>query len=261
MEPAERRLYEHPPLREAVMEFRFESEDDWDSVFFGQLLHALPDYPEHETVQQASLLIAQDEMGFGPSLEFKRFWRTDRGMVVTVGPGLLAVSSLPQLMPEGHSWERLRDAAFTVLAAYQKIVNPGPPRLSGLRYINALTITPSAFRLSDYVANKAGLFPPVLLDEQNPFSARFERISLVTEEIRRRDIVTLAAQPVPDGTGELLFDIDQVIQWLKIPGPSELVEGYEKMHSRVHKMFNQVFLPEILASFGPREHKKGGRNA
>lgn len=257
MEPAERRLYEHPPLREAVVEFRFEGEENWNSVFFGQLLDALPDYPQHETVHQASFLIAADEMGVGPSLEFKRFWRTDRGIVVTVGPGLLAVSSLPQSMSEGHSWERLRDVAFAVLATYQEIVDPGPVRLSGLRYINALTVTPSAFKLGDYVGNEAGLFPPVLLKETNPFSTRFERLSLATAGAVRRDIVTLAAQPVPDGTGELLFDIDQVIQWLQPPGPSELIQGYDKMHSRVHKMFNQVFLPEVLASFGPLEREKG----
>ncbi|HEY0019551.1 MAG TPA: TIGR04255 family protein [Longimicrobium sp.] len=257
MGSAERRLYKNPPLREAVVEFRFEGDENWDSVFFGQLLVALPDFPEHETVHQASLLIAPDEMGFGPSVELKRFWRADRGMVVTVGPGLLAVSSLPMAMPEGHSWERLRDTAFAVLVTYQEIVKPGPVRLSGLRYINAVPISPSAFRLRDYIANEAGLFPPVLLKEANPFSARFERFSLATTEVRRRETVTLAAQSAPDGTGELIFDIDQVIQWVQLPGSSELEKGYEKMHARVHKMFNQVFLPEVLASFGPLESEKG----
>jgi uncharacterized protein (TIGR04255 family) len=260
MELPERRIYANPPLIEAVVEFQFDGEESWDSIFFGQLLSALPEFPVHETVHQASFLISPDQMGVTPAVELKRFWRLDRGMVVTAGPGTLAISSLPQEMPEGHSWERLRDTAFEALAVYKRIVQPGPINRSSLRYINALSFIPGEFRLNEYIGNHAGLLPPILEEESNPFTLQFDRFSLSTEIVSRRDVVNLTARPKPDGSGELLFDIDQVMKWHRAPGPDALREGYEKMHSRVHKMFTQVFRPEVLASFGPLEPQHGGEH-
>src|SRR5690606_38956248 len=133
----------------------------------------------------------------------------DRGIAITVGQDVLGISTLPPNLPEGHSWELLRTTAFEVLEAYQAVVRPGTIRQVGLRYINGIPVDPSQFRLGELVSDTSDVVPQVLLEERNPFSFRLERTTKIQEGYHQREVITLAAQPVPPESGRMMLDVDQ----------------------------------------------------
>lgn len=255
--PRTRHRYSDPPLLEAVLEFQFFSGEVWDSVFHGRLLDRLPEYPGTETIRSAALVIDETQVGVRQAPESKRFWRADRGIAITVGPELLGISSLPPQLSEGHSWELLRTTALKVLEVYRMVVRPGAIRQVGLRYINGIAVDPTTFRLGDLVTDTSGVVPQALLEERNPFSFRLERTTEVQPTYNRREVVALAAHPMPPQGGRVVLDVDQVAVWPKGVEPAALPPVLEDMHDAVHEVFNTVIRPEVLQRFGPEDPSIG----
>ena len=251
--PTPRRRYRNPPLLEAVLEFQFFSGAEWDSVYLGQLYGRLPKFPISETIRTASLVIDDAQVGVRHAHEAKRFWREDRGIAITVGPDVLGISALPPDLPEGHSWELLRNTAFEVLEAYQVVVQPGAIRQVGLRYINGIPVDPEQFRLGELVRETSGVVPHVLLEERNPFSFRLERATEIQDAYHRREVITLATQSAPQYGDRVMLDVDQVAVWLHGVEPASARIVLEDMHDAVHDVFNEVIRSEVLERFGPEE--------
>ncbi|CAN5263463.1 hypothetical protein BH23GEM4_BH23GEM4_11550 [soil metagenome] len=256
--PHGRRRYRNPPLTEAVLEFQFLAGVAWDSIFLGKLHDRLPDFPVPETIHGASVVIEAAQVGIRQAAELKRFWREDRGIAITVGPELLGISTLPAAMSEGHSWETLRNVAYAALKEYRSVARPGAVRQVGLRYINSIAVDPSHFRLSEWVTEGSGIVPHVLLDENQPFSSRLERITKVAKRYQRREVITLAAQPAPPSGGRVLLDVDQVAAWPDGAEPASTRAVVEDMHDAVHGAFERIIRPEVLERFGPEELSPGG---
>jgi uncharacterized protein (TIGR04255 family) len=246
-----RRLYRNPPLLEATIEFQFAPGRPWNSDYFGLIRSELKEFPRSETISEASFVVAPDRIGVAPAGEMKRYWREDRGMVVTVRPDLIAVSVLPPNLSDEHRWETLRDVAFTTLKLYQRVARPGPFRQTGVRYINAVTVEPAAFRLSNYAAAESGFVPPVLMEERQPFSQRLERTTQTTERYHLREVITLAAQPTGQSEGRLILDVDQIATWNKSAEVQNVRTVLEKMHDAVHAVFTKLLRAEILETFNP----------
>lgn len=253
-----RRRYKNPPLMEAVIEFQFESAQNWDSVNFGRIYDQLKNFPDVESLFNASLEIGAERVAVGPQTEVKRFWRKDRGMAVTIGPDLLAVSALPPRMAEGHRWESLRDVAFTIFKLYTAITKPGPVRQTGLRYINRIDVDAEAFRLDRYVSDSSGLVPEAILMEKNPFSLRIERVTKATQAYHLREAVTIAALPQFPGNGQLVLDVDQIAIWSRQPKAAIIRSLYEQMHDAVHAVFTRVVRSEVLDTFNPLHDDESG---
>ncbi len=155
-------------------------------------------------------------------------------------------------MREPHRWELLRDWGFQALDYYRDVVEPGPLQQNGLRYINGIDVDPDRFRLGDYVSAESNLIPGALLDESGPFSLRLERTTDVTPQFHRREVVSLAAQPISPRGGRMLLDVDQLTVWAAGPEGSGMVqEVYEEMHDAVLDLFERVIQPVVLESFGP----------
>lgn len=251
-----RRTYRRPPLLEAVVEFQFELPvGGWKSVFLGKI-HSLieADFPRVEPLVGTKIEFKQGggrvEVASAP--EANRFLQEEGGEVVTVGPGVLGFSVLPFKRPGGHpGWDLLRDRALELLEGYRKIVNPGWLRRVGVRYINAIPVTPGEFRLDAIVTSESGLVPAVLLGEENPFSFRLERILSADAKGRHAEVIQLSAQPVGQDSAHLMLDVDQVWTPTTSGEFEEPDTVLEDLHNAVHDVFSTIIRPEVLESFGP----------
>lgn len=253
MSSRNRPRYESPPLVEAVVEFQFHQNPNWDVTFLGQMRDRLTQYPALETLRGTSFIVDAEQIGFRPAPEGKRFWSEDRSVAITVAPDVLGVSILPPKMPDAreHCWERLQNLAFDTLQTYQKVTSPAPIRQASVRYINVVTVIPGNFRLRDYVSESSGVVAAALLDEQNPFSSRIEHVTKVAETHQVREAITLAAQGISETQGHLILDLDEVSLWQSPPELDGLRIVSDEMHDAVHDVFNRVFRPEVLETFGP----------
>ena len=251
-----RRIYRNPPLLEAVVEFQFNPpQGGWKSVFLGKLHGEIEaDYPRVEPLFGTKIELKQGSgrVEVAPTPEASRFLQEEGGEVVTVGPDVLGLSVLPTKRPGGHpGWDWLRDQALALLKRYQKIVKPQHLRRIGVRYINAIPVTPGEFRLGEIVSADSGLVPSALLTEQNPFSSRLERILSADQRGRHAEVIQLSAQPTGQDSARLMLDVDQV--WTPA-SPTELPRSravLENLHDAVHVVFSTIIRAEVLESFGP----------
>lgn len=250
-----RRVYQDPPLLEAVVEFQFEpGTAGWDSIFFGKIHEKVEaDFPRVETISGPEVKIAgKGSVSLGPAPELKRLIRGDGGVVVTVGPDLLGFSVLPPKIESGHpGWEWLCNKALELLDAYRSVVKPQRIRRVGVRYINGIKIDPDEFQLGALVASESGFIPLKLLDERNPFSYRLERVIDADQASRHVEILQLAAQPTGVDVARLVLDVDQVLTLSGAIADDSLRQSLDKLHDGVHVVFETVIRSDVLESFRP----------
>ncbi|GLC26353.1 TIGR04255 family protein [Roseisolibacter agri] len=245
--------YENPPLLEAVLGFRFaRAPRSWDSVYFGKLHLALKGFPRVDTLEGASLTFQPGQgVQFTPAPEVKRFIREDGGVVVSASPETVGVSVLPKQIAGGHpGWDFLRDTALWALQAYESITSPGPLQEVGVRYIDVVPIDPGSFRLGDFVRAESGIVPMALMDERNPFAFRVERTS-GTEYGNLREVVSMQARATATGGGELVLDVDELMQVRSEAATPNVETLADHLHEAVHRVFGSVIHESVLRSFNP----------
>ena len=250
-------LYSNPPLVEAVLGFQFApGPRPWDVAILQELQHRLePDFPTTESVVGTDIVVNTQQPGafsVSPSPEVRRFARSDGGMVVTVGPGVLGISSVHEKMPGGHpGWRVFRDMALAVLASYQEIATPGPVKQIGVRYINAIRFYPPEFQLGKFVDRLAGIIPSVLLNERNPFSFRLERLHDPEPQTVRKEIINVVAAGDPEGQGgKLVVDMDEILMIAENTELPYLAPVCDMLHAEVAKTFRILLNANTRRSFG-----------
>lgn len=251
-----RQFYRNPPLLEAVVAFQFRpGARTWDTVFFGKIHQEIEDrFPEVETLYSAEFEVNLTERG-SASLrtghELKRFTTSDRGMIITVGPGMLGVSVLPRQRTGGHpGWESLFETARHVLRIYEEVVAPAGIDQIGVRYINSLTQPLQGFVLGTLVADDTGLIPSRLLEERDSFSFRYEHIIGSGSDFVHREVLQLVAQPTQEGVAQFVLDIDEIWQAREDANPDVEAIG-DMLHDSVYQLFEGMLRPDVRAMFRP----------
>lgn len=246
--------YANPPLIEALIEFQFAPSDrPWDSVYLGEIRADFRDeYPEVENLSGASVEIGPGGASFQSAPEMKRFTRSDRGKVITVGPDLTGFSILPPQLGGYPGWETLLEEALRVLNAYVRVAAPAGLRQIGVRYINVIH-TASESRFTALLHQGSPLLPPALTRETQPFSYRYEHVVAEVQGGVHREVIQVAK--VPDAVAPasmLVVDFDQV--WV---AGSELRPDVEEvcnvLHDKGVALFNSLFPKKMKAFFAPED--------
>lgn len=129
-------IYKNPPITEAVCEFRF-SPDEWDITWPGELYSAIKkDYPQKPRQYQEQILEQRPDGLTHRQITKVQFLSTDGTRTVSVGPGTIAIHDLYPY----SSWEQFSLRIFSVLSAYQAVINNRPLIRVGLRYINRIDL-------------------------------------------------------------------------------------------------------------------------
>src|SRR5690349_3311454 len=107
---ASRRVYRNPPIEEALVEFRFQSNGDWDPTIPGKLhdrvKDSYPGRPRQQKRVQAALSSAEGQPTTVAVHEgFERVQLVDASgrCLMTVGPHVMSVNSLRPY----EGWDRL----------------------------------------------------------------------------------------------------------------------------------------------------------
>jgi len=253
---ADRQIFEKPPLKEAVLEFRFqEGEEGWDSLLLGKIHARIEDnFPSITRVQGPSgvnIELKGGQEGYSVTNlgGVRRFATEDGSVSVTAGPQLLGVSVLPPKGEEGHpGWEFLRETAFDVFEHYWDVVQPTSLARVGVRYINHLTFQESRHRLGDYLDADSGWVPSRLLGEERKCACRID----LQRDVEFRERLQVQFEPdVEDG--RVVVDIDEVMEGKKERSLDEeaLRRLCNKLHDGVYEIFHRVVRDDVLESFEP----------
>ena len=236
----------HPPVVEAVCEFRFARGVSY-SLVPGAIAERLRhQFPKHEVLPAASFMAAiPDEVPI-PSVPHHRFRSDSPNALIQTGPRLLTINVLP-VYP---GFEVFRQMILNVLEHYRIVANPGSPTRVGLRYINFIRSAQERDALSSYLKCSFG-YPSELPQPPRETAAR-----LLLGYGESGTLGLSVAYPSRIGEGEqgTLLDLD--FFW---NGPSEFpLDEFQAWLGEAHKIIYAAFIStvreEIMTKFrGVRE--------
>lgn len=237
-----RRIYKTPPIEEALVEFHFRSDVQWDPLlpyaFREHIKGVYPSIPCHKTKIEAAIHPGPDNEGAVIAVRGDhgriQFSTEDGSRLVSVSPSMLTVHAL-RPYPGWESFRQQIEEALHLFAGVAKVA--GIVRI-GLRYINKLQIkTDESVSLDDYFVS-----PP---NTPNGFPMQvtkfFSRMEHVYDDVPVRLIRTFADADAPEGMVGFLLDLDLIWEWREVVLPiGEAMGVVDQLRERERDAFEML---------------------
>ncbi len=230
------RIYNRPPLIEAVCHFRFSSSLAWDwtipGLFYEQIRNK---FPLKQQVNVVETTIdpnrAQVTQQSQPKMQFLN---KDRTEVIQVAPDNL---SIHQLRPY-DSWDRFKVRILEYLQSYCEAAKPINLTRVELRYVNRIELSCAKLELEDYFrvlpqvpTPVPQIFPSFLLNVEIPYDSPPSGLRIIFGTVIPETPTTLA----------YTLDLDMSSVDNAIPSVNEVSDWLEIAHSRIEVAFDAAF--------------------
>lgn len=239
--------YKHPPIIEAVCEFRFEPSSPWDLTVPGLVYEKIRDsgFPKRLPVTDVEFDFAQSAGSVRQELKTVdriRFSREDEKAFVQVGPDKLSVHHLKPY----PSWQEFEPLIMKGFDAYSIAASPKSIQRIGLRYINRIEIQGAEVKVEDYF----GFYPFVgnkLPQKFGPF--------IVGIEIRyenSRDMLRLlltSVKPSTLNTIGVVLDLDYFLAKPGVIALDKVPEWVNFAHGKVEEVFEACITDPLRKIF------------
>lgn len=147
----ERRRYRNPPIEEALCEFRFLADQDWDPTIPGKLYAELGEEyrgkPRGQKVMNVTLNAQEGQpsrLSYEEGFAKTQLVTEDGKRQVGVGKDVLSVHMLrpyqDPLHPKQSGWDEFQPRIDRALNAYWNVIRPKGVNRVGIRYINKIVI-------------------------------------------------------------------------------------------------------------------------
>ncbi len=239
------KVYSEPPIVEAVCEFRFSSDTEWDLTIPGLVYDSIKKhFPQKNRHQIQGVEIKQEEKGIKQIVnvdERSVFSTNDRKVLVQLGTRLLAIN---QLKPY-KSWKKFNakiDTALKTLLSKVKI--KGVQRI-GLRYTNRIEIPEESVNLADYFN-----FRPYYGEDLPKVVISFKLSSHIPfADERDLCMVQFFSTPSEKKTNSFILDFDY---YLRIPQSIENIDLFNwksEAHSQIEELFEGCISDKLREFF------------
>ncbi len=242
--------YENPPLREAVCEFRFESDSPWDlavpGLIYSELSNDFPQrLPSRNPVFSASIAVGpQGATQQVQPVDELRFWRDDGTGAIVLRPNLLSVTHYRPY----PSWDQYLPIIKQVLGVYREVGHPTGIERIGLRYINEIILQSDTgeVELGDYLD-----FSPFLGSElpQTYFSFI---VGVQYSFNSERDVLRLQMTPEHSDQPNALRVILDLDYFLTQPGTvsfDDAIGWVDEAHHHIQHTFEGCLKDELRHQF------------
>lgn len=174
------RIYQAPPIVEAICELRFQPDQPWDWTIPGLLYAKIKDeFPQKKEEYAVPVQVRPEprEIAYslGRSLAKMQFVREDGSAMVQVGPHLLAVNHLKPY----PRWGAFKEMIAETFDVYREVAQPQGLLRIGLRYINRIEIPSERVRIEDYL----GAVPVVPEELPQTFATWAQRVEIPMGDI------------------------------------------------------------------------------
>jgi uncharacterized protein (TIGR04255 family) len=235
----------HPPITEALFDFRVRLERTFDPAAFKGLRDEMT--PQYPTMDEQQTFEAAITMGPGTSPAAQTGKPTINGYIFKSADGLTIAQfrrdgfTLNRLRPY-TSWADLLPEVLRLWHRYEEIARPIALARLAVRYINQL-------ELDFPVALNSVLVAPPPLPEgiTDPVESFLTRVVVHSSELGVAAIVTQATQPaVKPNMGIIILDIDAF--HAPASGAVQSAE-VEPVLGALHQMKNRLFFGSLTESF------------
>lgn len=237
-----------PPLIEALCEFRFVENTNWDWVLPGQLYDKIKgEFPERAQIQGVGFQI-QASPKVKPIASIHtlpdrvQLKRADGSAMVQVGYNLLAIN---QLKPY-PSWTEFLALIMQIFEEYQGIVGNIVLERIGLRYINQLSVSEKTADIGDAIT----LIPPLTGILARPIHAFYQRYEIEHDQPEGILIHQTGTQQDEQANPVFILDLDfGSTQVQDLSGQQEVKNWLNQAHDRVYEAFVASLAPTLYALF------------
>ncbi len=140
------RKYETPPLVEAVCEFRFPQETEWDMTVPGRLYERVSgEFPVRKILILRPQIVDPAQMRFTGE-ERIAFWNEKNTALIQTGSRVMAINHLTA----GYSWPLFSSMIIQAFKQLCQIANPPSVQQVTLHYVNRINIPEEPTQLEEW---------------------------------------------------------------------------------------------------------------
>lgn len=243
---AQTRSYAHPPIHEALVEFRFEEPERWDPTVPGLMVAdeviASRYDGQRDDVRtfQASLMVnlehGQNNLAFGQQPSKVRFSNQERTRLLLMGPETLSV----HCVREYPGWDTFRGHIEQALSAHDTIIESRAVTRIGVRYINRIPIPSLDVPFSNYLAS----ISPPHLNIQGARTGYMDASEYHLDDPVCRLVIQQSSQQ-HDGQYTLVLDIDTITVWDEpLTSRPDILSHVDALHELVVDVFERSITQE-----------------
>ncbi|MEA1979662.1 MAG: TIGR04255 family protein [candidate division Zixibacteria bacterium] len=244
-----KRKYRKSPIIEAVCEFRFDDEKEWDLTAPGLIYNQIKrEFPNKRQKQQYDLQIGRPKDEIAHKIEksgITQFVSNDENNLIQLGEHFITINTFSPY----NGWDNYLPKIDIGLQSYFEIINPTKIKRIGLRYINKLPFEKSTVELKDYFQ----FYPNVGDSSIDNYSSFITGIQLPHENsIGTRDITKVMLNSLEEKKQEgliALLDIDHFTNIGIEIDISKIKEWLNSSHSRVIEIFEACIKDSLREKF------------
>ncbi len=239
------KVYSEPPIVEAICEFRFSSDTEWDltvpGLVYDRIKKHFPKKSQHQ-IQNVEIKQEEEEIKQIVNVDTRSAFSTnDKKVLVQLGKRLLAIN---QLKPY-KSWEKFNAKIDIALKTLLSIVEIKGVQRIGLRYTNRIDIPGEYVKLEDYFN-----FRPSI-EEALPKVVLSFKLSSHFPFADERDVCMVQLFSAPPGKkiSSFILDFDY---YLKVPQSTERISLFDwkiEAHSQIEKLFEGCISDKLREIF------------
>jgi uncharacterized protein (TIGR04255 family) len=243
------RLYENPPIVEAVCEFHFEPSQPWDWTVPGLVYDKIKDeFPKkhQRNIVEVEMHAEQQQVAqrVKGGVAQMQFLRDDERALIQVGPDLLTVNHLKPY----PKWGIYQAMIIHALQVYRQVANPKGLKRIGLRYINRIQVPEPIFEIEDYLL----AVPSVPQSVPQAFRVFIQRVEIPFERVNGL-LILQSALGVPEESesakSALMLDLDFVTLDATSVTLDAAMEWVGQAHDEVENTFEACITPKARALF------------
>lgn len=232
------KVYKNPPLAEALCEFQFIPNVQWDLTIPGLIYERIKDrFPGRKQQAGIGIQLRPTDKGVEHKIEAApprvQFLNQEETALVQLAPDLLVVN----LLKPYPGWLKFKSLIIDTFHVYREIANPKGIKRIGLRYINLFEFTSKNLRLDEYF-NYYPFIPETMPKVLSSFLVRSEFPYSEEKEV----LILQLASIIPKGPGlsSLVLDLDFAMITPEYISLDEIEEWVEKAHDEIERTFETV---------------------
>lgn len=237
------RKYKHPPIEEAIAEFRFAPVPEWDPTLPGKLSQHprisahYTGKPRTQKIMEAEFQAAGEQatnIAVRQAPDRVQLINEDETNVVSIGLNVLSVSTLRPY----DGWEMFRPRIEEAFKAYIEIAEPTAVIRIGVRYINKIVHSGPHLDVGRFIQYG----PPSLENLPISMAGFFNRVEYGYDDDKAVKVLLTQATVEPPTEDQFAFIVDLDVIWEgeECVNAKNIMEIVGKLHEREGQAFEAI---------------------
>lgn len=240
------KVYENPPVIEALCEIRFDPKSPWDVTIFGHYYDRVSgEFSDKRQMPELEVSLTRRQGGMRGEMRKTgtrmQFVRPDGTAMVQLAPHLLVVN---QLSPY-ETWQAFKQLVVDRLIDYEEVAGPLALMQIGLRYINRFDFPMKGFSVAS-AFGPSDLLPARLRQATLPFFLRLE----IPQNGGERLLLTMGtAESEQVDQVSVVLDLDYRVPIGTRLDAATLTERLDRAHDRIEEAFESCLTEQLRNRF------------